>query len=346
MKTLIVNKDGSLEITEVAKPKCGPKQALVKTIACGMCGTDVKLIHRTFKGFPESVYPIMLGHEGVGEVVETGVDVKGLKPGDKVLLPFVDPDQELYGDLGSGWGALSEYAIVHDPLAYEEGTAPLCAYAQTVLSEDLDPVDAVMFVTFREVLANIQYFGIKPENSVVVFGCGPVGLTFTKFLSLLGVKDIIVIDILDHKLENAMANGATKTINSKTSDVTAEVRRLFPDGVDFALDAVGLPFVVNQAMPLINDRGTVLCYGVPEKEEITIDFSKASYNWRVIFQQMPRKDEEGAVHEQVLKWVREGTLVVKDFISDYFAFEDSVAAYEKLLDRKVLKKGIITFHTR
>ena len=168
MRTLIVNPNGSLEIKEIAVLKINEKQALVKTIACGMCGTDVKLIHRTFKGFPESVYPIMLGHEGVGEVVKVGSDVKGLKPGDKVLLPFVDPDQELYGNLGSGWGALSEYAVVHDPLAYEDGTAPACAYAQTVLSDDLDPVDAVMFVTFREVLSNIRYFGIKPEHSVVV----------------------------------------------------------------------------------------------------------------------------------------------------------------------------------
>ena len=62
MRTLVVNRNGSLEIKEIATPKINAKQALVKTIACGMCGTDVKLIHRTFKGFPESVYPIMLGH--------------------------------------------------------------------------------------------------------------------------------------------------------------------------------------------------------------------------------------------------------------------------------------------
>ncbi|HYE67230.1 MAG TPA: zinc-binding dehydrogenase, partial [Anaerovoracaceae bacterium] len=116
-----------------------------------------------------------------------------------------------------------------------------------------------------------------------------------------------------------------------------------PDGVDFVLDAVGLPLVVNQAMGLIADRGAVLCYGVPEKEEVTIDFSKASYNWSVIYQQMPRKEEEGAAHAQVLDWVRSGELVIKDFISDYYKFDDSIQAYEKLLNREVLKKGIITF---
>lgn len=178
MKTLVVERDGRITVHEVNKPRYNEYQALVKTIACGMCGTDIKLIHRTFKGFPESVYPIMLGHEGVGEVVEVGSKVKGLKVGDKVLLPFVDPDPENLPGLGSGWGALSEYAVVCDPKAPWPGGAPDCAFAQTVLDDDLDPVDATMIVTFREVLSNIRYFGIQPQDSVVVFGCGPVGLTW------------------------------------------------------------------------------------------------------------------------------------------------------------------------
>ncbi len=344
MRTFVINKDGSTQIQEIPKPRYGSNQALVKTVACGMCGTDVKLLHRTFKGFPESIYPIMLGHEGVGEVVEVGADVTTFKIGDKVLLPFVDPDEELYPGLGSGWGALSEYAVVCDPNApWPDGNVPECAYAQTVLSEDLDPVDAVMLVTFREVLSNIRYFGIKPEDSVVVFGCGPVGLTFVKFLSLYGVKEITAVDIIDEKLATAKKNGAKYIINSKDIDVTEKVREIYPGGVDYVLDAIGAPFVVNTGMGLIRDRGTVLCYGVPEKEVVTIDFSKADYNWSVIYQQMPRKAEEGAAHAQVMEWIRSGELVIKDFISDYFKFDDSVEAYQKLLDRKIEKKGIIVF---
>ena len=288
-------------------------------------------------------FVIMLGHEGVGEVVEVGSKVKGLKVGDKVLLPFVDPDPENLPGLGSGWGALSEYAVVCDPKAPWPGGAPDCAFAQTVLDDDLDPVDATMIVTFREVLSNIRYFGIQPQDSVVVFGCGPVGLTYLKFMSLLGVKDLVACDILPEKLEQARNYGATHLINSKECDVRAEVRKLFPGGVDYVLDAAGSPAIVNQGMGLIKDRGSVLCYGVPEKEEVTIDFSPADYNWRVIYQQMPRKREEGEAHAQVVEWMRSGELNIKDFISDYFTFDQAVEAYQKLLDRKILKKGIITF---
>ena len=66
----------------------------------------------------------MLGHENVGEVVEVGSEVKGLKVGDKVLLPFLDADREYLGDYGSAWGACSEYCVVNDPLAFPEGEVP------------------------------------------------------------------------------------------------------------------------------------------------------------------------------------------------------------------------------
>ncbi len=340
MRTLVVGKDGTLSIQEVNKPRYNEYQALVKTIACGMCGTDIKLCHRTFKGFPESVYPIMLGHEGVGEVVELGARCSSFKIGDKVLLPFVDPDPENLPGLGSGWGAMSEYAVVCDPANPD---APDCAFAQTVLDDDIDPVDAAMLVTFREVLSCIRYFDIKPEDSVVVIGCGPVGQTYIKFLHLCGVRNLVACDIIPEKLEAARQLGATWTVNSREQDATEAVRKLFPEGVDFVLDAAGFPAIVNQGMTMIKDRGAVLCYGVPEKEEITIDFSKCDYNWRVIYQQMPRKREEGAAHEQVMQWIRSGELVIRDFISDYFDFDDAVEAYARLLDHKILKKGIIRF---
>lgn len=162
-------------------------------------------------------------------------------------------------------------------------------------------------------------------------------------MSLLGVKNLIACDILPEKLAQAKDYGATHLINSKEQDVAAEVRKLFPEGVDYVLDAAGVPAIVTQGMALIKDRGSVLCYGVPEKEEVTIDFSKADYNWRVIYQQMPRKREEGQAHAQILEWMRSGQLNIKDFISDYFPFEQSVEAYDKLLSRKIMKKGIITF---
>ena len=96
MKTLVVEKDGSLSVKEVSRPEYNECQALVKTLSCGICnGTDAKLIHQKFKGYGPERYPLMLGHEAVGRVVEVGEKVTSYKVGDVVLLPFVDPQDGL-----------------------------------------------------------------------------------------------------------------------------------------------------------------------------------------------------------------------------------------------------------
>lgn len=343
MKTLVVEKDGSLSLKEIPIPKYSPKQALVRTISCGICnGTDAKLIHRTFKGYTEKDYPLMLGHEAVGEVLEVGSEVTSFHPGDKILLPFVDPDPELYGELGSGWGAFSEYGIVNDPAAYGTDT-PECAFAQTVLPDFVDPVDAAMIVTLREVLSSIKRFGIRENQSVAIFGCGPVGQTFIRFLSLLGVHPIIAFDIVDGKLTDALEKGADYAFNSTKVNVKEAIRRICPGGVQYVLDAVGMLSLINQAMEYITDAGKICCYGIAPTCELNLDWSKAPYNWQLQFQQFPSKAEEGEATNQILSWLKTGVIDLKDYISDYFEFDHILDAFKQLEERKISKKGIVVY---
>ena len=307
-----------------------------------MCGTDIKLIHRTFKGFPESVYPIMLGHEGVGEVVEVGAKVKGFKVGDKVLLPFVDPDPENLPGLGSGWGALSEYAVVCDPEAPWPDGAPDCAFAQTVLDDDLDPVDATMIVTFGRCSPTSATSASPPttRGGVRLRARGP---DLSEVYEPAGRKEP---GGLRHPARKAgPGQGLRRHLPHQQQGAGCGRRgaQALPRGRGLRAGRRRRARHRHPGMALIKDRGSVLCYGVPEKEEVTIDFSKADYNWRVIYQQMPRKREEGAAHTQVVEWMRSGQLNIKDFISDYFTFDQSVEAYDKLLAHKIMKKGIITF---
>ena len=344
MKTLTCDAEGKLSVQEIPKPTYTSKQALVKTIACGICnGTDAKLIHRSFKGFNPDQYPLMLGHEGVGEVIEVGSEVTSYKIGDKVLLPFVDADPELYGDLQSAWGAYSEYGIIHDAAAYPEGTAPECAYAQTVLPESIDPVNASMIVTLREVLSSIRRFGIKEKESVAIFGCGPVGLTFIRFMKLLGVGPIIAFDVIGEKLTEAKKNGADYAFNSKTDDVVKAVHMICPDGVRYVLDAVGLTSLINFSMELVCDQGKMCCYGISPVTNMQIDWENAPYNWGLQFQQFPSKKEEGEANDQINEWILNGTIELKDYISDYFEFDEILGAFEKLERREIAKKGIVVY---
>jgi len=348
MKTLIVDKNGALSIAETPMPDYNEYQALVKTISCGVCnGTDVKLIHGQFKGFEyERDYPLMLGHEGVGRVVEVGAKVTGYKPGDVVLLPFVDANDAYY----SGWGAYSEYGVVSDAKALAEaGFAvggpqfPESAIAQTIVPPDIDPVDAAMIITLREVLASIKTFGMRENQSVAIFGCGPVGTTFIRFMSLLGVSPIIAFDVDESKLGIALKNGADYAYNSKDIDVRDCVRKICPEGVDYVLDAVGILSLINQGFELIRDRGKICCYGIAPKSAAEFDWGNAPYNWNLCFQQMPSKQEEGEAYNQILAWLRSGAIKLSDFISDYIEFKDILTAFDKVAKREIALKCIIKY---
>ena len=113
MKSLTVNDQGQLSIQNTLVPQINDYQALVRMESCGVCrGTDSKLIHGQFKGF--HTYPAILGHEGVGRVIELGKHVQSFKLGDLVLLPFIENETDGYY---SGWGAFSEFAVVGDAAA-------------------------------------------------------------------------------------------------------------------------------------------------------------------------------------------------------------------------------------
>lgn len=195
MRGYAVEQDGSRHIVSISIPKPGPYQALVKIEACGVCnGTDIKLVHQNFKNF--TTYPALLGHEAVGSIVELGEKVKNFRIGDRVTLPF---GEDFVDGYYSGWGGYSEYGLVGDIAAIQadglDQSSPYWSegyFAQKLVPQALTPAEATMIVTFREVLGGIKNFGMTPGKKIVIFGAGPVGLIFTKLLSLSGVEEITV----------------------------------------------------------------------------------------------------------------------------------------------------------
>jgi threonine dehydrogenase-like Zn-dependent dehydrogenase len=346
MKTLIVDAQGKLSVEEIEKPKYGECQALVKMLSCGVCnGTDTKLIHKQFKNF--DTYPAVLGHEGVGRVVETGNKVKNLNIGDIVLLPFLEEEINGYA---SGWGAYSEYAVVGDAEAYTangmgEGTQLWneSYLAQSIIkpTDKVDAVGAAMIVTFREVLSSIKRFGFKANESALIIGAGPVGLCFTKFAKLLGLKTVITADVVDEKVQAALEMGADYALNSTKCDLIKEVRKLFPEGIDYVVDAVGINTLINQAMEMVRYNGKICCYGISTKPYMEIDWTKAPYNWTLQFVQWPSKKEEGEAHAQIMAWINQGVLKPMDFVSDVFDFEHILDAFNLVEERCNTTKKIV-----
>jgi len=345
MKSLAVTKDLKLDIAEISRPKCEDNKVVVKTLACGVCnGTDTKILHGTFKNIDVSEYPCLLGHEGVGQVVEVGKNVTSFEVGDIVMLPFIEGEIDGYS---SYWGAYSEYAVCGDWKAMaNNGEGPGSDafgefyYTQNKLPKKIDPVDAVMIITFREVLSAAKKFGFKSGKSLVIFGAGPVGLSFAKFAKILGMSPIILFDIVDEKLGEARKTGADYAFNSVKDDPAEKVLEICKDGVDFSLDAVGINALINRGLQLIKDGGTVCTYGISPNLSMELDWSKAPYNWSLKFQQFPDKTAEAAAHDQIMNWIELGVLDPKDFISHVIPFEDIKDAFE-MIEKKVPCKKIV-----
>ncbi len=341
MKSYVVYADQHCEIVDLPMPKFGDYDALVKIESCGVCnGTDMKIIHGKFKGIDE--YPAILGHEGVGRVVELGAKVTSFKVGDLVLMPFIGEAPEGYS---SAWGTYSEYNIVTDARAMEkDGLIPEeFAYAQQKLPEGFDPVSSAMIITFREVLSTMKRFGLEANKSIAILGLGPVGLSFVKFCKLSGIGPVIAMDIDDGKLELAKKMGADYVINSKENDIVTAIREICPGGIDYALDAVGFNGFINQALEVIVPDGKICVYGISEQMNTNVDWSKCPYNWTLHFHQFPSKKAESEAHGQICHWIKEGILNPDDFISHVFDFADIDKAFDRIRNRQPSMKMVIKF---
>lgn len=352
MKSLAVTEDHKLEIVELPVPEIGEDCVLTRTIASGICnGTDMKILHGDFKGIDQ--YPCLLGHEAVGEVVAVGSKVKRFKVGDRVMVPFLETDEDgKYAGYYSFWSGYSEYTVARDYEAMiEAGKGPGhpefwdAYYTQQVLPDDIDPVDGVMVVTFCEVLAAIRNFGFEQQSKVAVFGAGPVGLTFIRLMKLLGVQTVISVDVLEEKREEAATAGADAFVNSRTEDAVTAIRKLVPGGVDYVLDAVGVNSIINSAMHLLKENGQICIYGICPTKEMQISWADAPQNWSLRFLHFPVKEQQADAFPQIIEWVRQGKIRLSDYISHRIPFSQILDAFEMVENHVPMKKIVITYES-
>jgi len=315
MKGLVVYRDGTMKVEDLPKPVIGDYQALVENLSCGICnGTDFKLIHATFKGF--DTYPAVLGHESVGRVVEVGKKVTSFKPGDLVLRSILEKvEDETYA---SGWGSFAEYGVVGDIRAMKaDGRDDYydIYLAQQIVPAQLDPHQAVMLITLKEVLSGLQRFGVGKGNSVLIHGAGPVGLSMVRFAKLKGAGPIVVSEPNGGRRERAQKMGADLVIDPGAEDFIARAREIEADGFDFVIDAVGINRLMTDSLKVVKFNGKVGVYGIAAQTSAEIDWAAAPYNWAIHFVQWPTFEDEAAVHDEVIRLVNSGEIDLADFVT-------------------------------
>ncbi len=255
MKTeaaLLVQTGRPLEMAELDIPALKPGQVLVEIAYSGACGTQV-MEWRGDKGEDKWV-PHCLGHEGSGTVLEIGNAVTKVKPGDKVVLSWIR---------GAGieaGGAVYEW----DGRKVNAGGVTTFQRHAVVSENRLTLIPAGLTMQLAILLgcaaptgmgAAFNVLRIAPGEAVAVFGTGGIGLNACMAAAFAGAMPIIAVDPNPSRRELALHHGATHAIDPAKGDPVAEIRSLVPGGVDAAIEATGIPAVMDQAVNATRQQG-------------------------------------------------------------------------------------------
>jgi S-(hydroxymethyl)glutathione dehydrogenase / alcohol dehydrogenase len=233
--------------------------------------------------------PVVLGHEGAGIVEEVGSAVKDLKPGDHVVLSWVENCGKCHyctsghdhlcdtGIRSSMAGQESVFEKDGIDIARMAGVASFAertvvrATACIKIAEDV-PLDRACLVgcgVMTGVGAAINTAKVRPGETVAVFGCGGVGLNVIQGAALCGASRIIAVDLSPSKLELAKTFGATDVVNGKDGNAPDQIRELTGGlGVDYAFEVIGIPSVITEAFMSLKRGGKVIVVGVTPMGEM------------------------------------------------------------------------------
>lgn len=253
-----------LEMHELPIPEVGPRDVLVKVKAAGICHSDA---HYRAGVSPVRPLPMTLGHEVAGCVEEVGEAVAGLQPGDRVCLHYMVTCGDCeYCNMGSEQFCTSGSMIgKYRPGGYAEY---ICLPSRSVfkLPEEI-PFEqaAIMMCSSATSFHALQKTHLKAGETVAVFGLGGLGMSAVQLAYAVGALRVFGVDLNPDKLALAEKYGAMP-IDANQADVVKEIKRLTAGkGVDVALELIGLPVTMRQAIDCAGIFGRVGLVGLNDK---------------------------------------------------------------------------------
>jgi Zn-dependent alcohol dehydrogenase len=356
-----LNKPVVVEQVSFDSPKRG--EAMVKIAACGVCHSDLSATNGTIALPP----PLVLGHEGAGEVVEVGEGVTGLAVGDHVVSSFIymcgkcrfcasgrpvlcveqgkalttppEGTPRVKDGAGkplgifSGCGVMAEYATVSvDNLVRIDPKIPLDRAA--LVSCGVTTGVGAVFNTAK----------VEPGSSVAVFGCGGVGLNVVQGAAIAGAERVIAIDTNQAKLDLARRFGATDAILAAPGeDVAKALKKMTGGGPDYAFECVGSGALAETAYRAIRRGGKAVIVGVARATEstafkpMTMVFEEKSLQGSYFGSSVPRVDFPRMLHLYMA-----GRLKLDELITHRYSIDEAPQAFADLESGRNAR-GVIVF---
>ena len=279
---------GQLVIDDVTIGTVGPRDVVVRTVAAGLCHSDLHFMHGSYF----CPLPAVLGHESAGVVERVGADVTHVRPGDHVITCISGFCGQCRFCLQGRPNLCDHIAITPPPDAparlTRNGTPVfqfmgLSSFAEEILVHEnyvvkirpdmpLDKAALIGCGVTTGIGAVVNTARVRPGETVAVIGCGGIGLNAVQAAALVGAGRIIAVDRMPEKLALATTFGATDVVDASATDAVAAVVELTGGGVDHAFEAIGLKATAEQAFAMLARGGTATVIGmVPFGQKVEID---------------------------------------------------------------------------
>ena len=330
--------DTGIKIEDIPVPSVGPDQILVKVAACGACHTDLHYIEHGVPTFKKP--PIVLGHEASGTVEEVGVDVENFTTGQRVLIPAVltcgkcrfcrmgreniCADMKMLGNHFDG--AYAEYVAVP--------SKDVLNLPESIPLQDASIIADALSTPYHAVKNRAR---VRPGDTVVVFGCGGVGINAVQLAAAVGAS-VIAVDISERKLEWARELGAAETIDaSKVERVSKEVKKLTGGGADIAMEVIGNPRTIEEAFESVRCGGRLCVVGYTN-ETISIVAGKIMFKELEIVGSLGCPPGE---YVPLIRMVELGRIDVSRLVTHRFALDQIQGAFDVMKHGDSLRSIVI-----
>lgn len=341
MRAVTAVAQGKVVVQDVPEPVLGLYDCLVEVLVCGVCsGTDRNLVHS--HPYHEVVYPIVLGHEGIGRVIAIGEKVRNISVGDMVTRVINDFSDE--SGFVSKWGAMAERARVVDWEAMrDDGVAESewKKYAiHRVISSDIDPVAAVMFITWRETYAFFSQMNWRTGDGVLVIGSGANALAFCEHAKNMGVHASV---IGSEKRKASFGEVMYKDYVSYSDDEALEQYLEKHKGrFRGIIDTIGRADFTHNCMSLLSSGGFLGVYGLEGFREYVI--SPPAHVSHFTYYSGEHYDE-GLAHDYIAQQLQAGLLNPWMYVSQdhVYSIDQAERALQAGWNGEVMK-SVIRFH--
>lgn len=327
IKGLVYSGPGIIELKAIPLPEIiKPTDAVIKIVKTTICGTDLGISH----GKIPSVLPgTTLGHEGVGIVEETGTAIRNFKKGDHVIISCITScgtceycKKQMYSHCeDGGWmlgntinGTQAEYVRI--------------PHADNSLYAVPAGADEEALVMLSDILPTGYEIGVlngcvKPGDTIAIVGAGPIGMAALLTAQFFSPAKVYMIDVDQNRLDLSKKFGATHIINSGKEDAVKRIMSETKDGVDVAIEAVGVPETFDICQNIVRPGGHFANVGVHGKK-VDLEIQRLWISNITITTGLVNTNTTPLL----LKTIQSGKLEPSKLITHHFKLEDILNAYK------------------